>query len=114
MSDTDHTAFDLDGEGPAIPLFPESQEEQDIRARFYDTKPARSDEHVDSYVHAISVSGSLKLEDKLDNCETVSVSIADADGQVIASGMAEISVGFSKSVTKEAVIMVRGHKAKLR
>jgi hypothetical protein len=110
----DHSAFDLAGEGDAIALFPESQEEKDLRSRFYDTKPARSDEHVDAYAHAISVSGSLKLQDKLDNCETVSVSIADADGQVIASGMAEISVGFSKQVSKEAVIMVRGHKAKLR
>jgi len=110
----DPTAFDLEGEGDAIPLFPETDAEREYRESFYDTTPAKSDERIDTYVHAISVSGSLKLEEKLQNCETVSVSIADADGQVIASGLAEISVGFSKQVTKEAVIMVRSHKAKLR
>jgi hypothetical protein len=114
MATDEHTAFDLDGEGPAIPLFPESEEEKDARRRFYDTTPAKSDEHFDAYTHSISVSGALSLADKLDNCATVSVTITDADGQVIASGMAEISTGFVPHYTKEANIMERTHKAKLR
>jgi hypothetical protein len=114
MATEDHTAFDLDGEGPAIPLFPESEEEKGARRRFYDTTPAKSDEDFDAYTHSISLSGSLSLNEKLNNCERVTVTIASADGQVIAAGEADISVGFSPHFTKEANIMERTHKAKLR
>jgi hypothetical protein len=106
-------AFDLEGEGEAIALFPESQEEKDARRRFYDTTPDRRRERVDSYIHTIKLSGSLRLEDKLENCDLVTVTYADADGQVIASGVAEIGVGFKKHVTKEATIMERVHTAKV-
>jgi hypothetical protein len=113
MSDTDHTAFDLDGGGPAIPLFPESPDERSKREAFYDTTPDKRRERVDSYIHTIKLSGSLRLEDKLDNCDLVSVTFADADGTVIATGMAEIGVGFKKHETKDATIMERVHTAKV-
>jgi hypothetical protein len=113
MSDTDHDAFDLDGEGETIALFPESQEEQDARRRFYDTTPDRRRERVDGYIHSIKMSGSLRLEDKLDNFDLVSVTFADADGQVIATGMAEIGVGFKKHAGKDATIEERIHTAKV-
>jgi hypothetical protein len=105
MSDTDHTA---------IPLFPESDSEREVREAFYNTTPARSDEHFDVYTHSISVKGSLALKEKLNNCEEVTVAVADADGNVIASGVGDISVGFAPHFTKEANIMERAHKAKLR
>jgi hypothetical protein len=114
MSDNGHEPFDLEGEGDPIALFPESDEEMDARRDFYDTTPARADEDFDAYKHTINVSGSLGLKEKLNNCATVTVTIADADGQVIASGLAEISPGFIPHYTKEANIMERAHKAKLR
>jgi hypothetical protein len=106
-------AFDLEGEGPAIPLFPESQEEKDARQRFYDTTPDKRREQVDGYIHSIKLSGSLRLEGKLDNCDIVSVTFADADGNVIAASMGDVSVGFKKHVTKDATIMERVHTAKV-
>jgi hypothetical protein len=105
--------FDLEGEGDAIPLFPESDEERERRRAFYDTTPDRRRERVDSYIHTVKLTGSLRLEDALRNCDIVSVTFADADGQVIASGTAEIGVGFKKHVTKEATIMERVHTAKV-
>jgi hypothetical protein len=107
-------AFDLDGEGEAIALFPESQEEIDARAAFYEAKPARSNEHVNARVHTISVGGSLSLDDKLDNLDEVSVTIADADGQVIASGLGSITVGWKFHEKKDVTIAERTHKATLR
>jgi hypothetical protein len=114
MSDNGHEPFDLEGEGDAIALFPESQEEKDARRDFYDTTPAKADEDFDVYTHSISISGSLGLKEKLNNCESVSITIADADGNVIAAGMGDISCGFVPHFTKEANIMERAHKAKLR
>ena len=88
-----HEPFDstaLMGEGedfditPA--LFEESEEEKEIRRRFYDTTPAKSDQAgVDSYIHTIAVSGSFRLQDRLQNRARVAIQITDADGQVIAS-----------------------------
>jgi hypothetical protein len=110
----DPTAFDLEGEGDAIPLFPETDAEREKRESFYDTTPARSDEHFDVFTHSISLKGALPLKEKLNNCAAVTVTFADADGQIIASGVADISVGFAPHFTKEANIMERAHKAKLR
>jgi hypothetical protein len=110
---SEHDAFDLDGDGETIALFPESQSEKDAREAFYNTTPDRRRERVDSYIHTVKLTGSLRLEDALRNCDIVSVSFADADGQVIATGTAEIGVGFKKHVTKEATIMERVHTAKV-
>jgi hypothetical protein len=107
-------AFDLEGEGETIALFPESQEEQEARAAFYSAKPARSNEHVNARIHTISVGGSLPLDDKLENLDTVSVTIADADGNVIASGLASITVGWKFHEKKDITIAERTHKATLR
>jgi hypothetical protein len=114
VSDNGHEPFDLEGDGPVIPLFPESDEEKDARRAFYDTTPAKADEDFDAYTHSIAISGSLSLKEKLNNCEWVTVTIADADGNVIANGIGDISVGFVPHFTKEANIMERAHKAKLR
>jgi hypothetical protein len=113
MGDNGHDAFDLDGEGETIAMFPESQEEKDAREAFYKTTPDRRREQVDGYIHSIKLSGSLRLEDKLENCDLVSVTFADADGQVIAAGMAEIGVGFKKHKGKDATIEARNRCAEL-
>jgi hypothetical protein len=110
----DHDAFDLDGEGETIALFPESEEEQDARSAFYNAKPSRSNEHVNARIHTISVGGSLSLDDKLDNLDEVSVTIADADGNVIAAGLGSITVGWKFHEKKDVTIAERTHKAKLR
>lgn len=95
-------------------LFEESPEERELRRSFYDTSPERTaGEEIDAFVHGIKLSGSLALKEKLDNLSRVTVTFADADGKVIAAGLAEISVGFKKTKTKTATFMERSHMAKL-
>jgi hypothetical protein len=121
MADDVHEPFDSvtltgpDGEEHDITrLFEESPEERELRRSFYDTSPERTaGEEIDAFVHGIKLSGSLALKEKLDNLSRVSVTFADADGKVIASGLAEISVGFRKTKTKTATFMERSHTAKL-
>lgn len=94
-------------------LFQESPEERRIREQFYDTKPARSHEDIDAYIHTIKMAGSLSLQDRLNNLERVTITIAGADGEVIAAGEAQITAGFVLHETKDATIMERVHKAKV-
>lgn len=121
MSEDPHEPFDSvaftgpDGEEHDITrLFEESPEERELRRSFYDTSPERTaGEEIDAFLHAIKLGGALPVKDKLDNLSRVSITIADADGAIIATSLAEINVGFKKTKTKTATIMERVHSARL-
>lgn len=121
MADDPHAPFDNvtltteDGQEHYITrLFEETEEEKAQRRSFYDTTPSRlADEQVDLYTHSLRIGGALPLKRKLDNLSRVTVTLADADGKIIATGIGEISAGFKPHKTKEAFIMERAHTAKL-
>lgn len=106
-----------DGSDGVRPLFEESTEERQAREAFYNTGgPDSGEKRADHVIRSyeVGVSGAVRPSRQLDRRETCTVTIHDADGEVIASGEGTIGKFSFKEKEKDGHLFVtRGCKVVL-
>lgn len=119
MAEDPHKPFDRvsmttpDGEEHDVTrLFQESPEERAAREAFYEVGGEQA--QGDFRVLSVGSSGTLAVERPLKRGEEMTITIADADGVVVASGQGFVKgVAFNETEKKGLTIVERKHKVKL-
>jgi len=102
----------MNSPGEREPLFPESEEEKRAREEFY--APGWKQNPDAFRMLSVGASGTMESSRPLRGGEAVTVTVADADGEIIASGEGKVKgVGFNEHEKKGIVIVERKHKIKL-
>ena len=97
-------------------IFEESKQEREARKAFYRVGGGDAENPHPHVVRLMEIgcSGAMQLEEKKEPGEAVTVTIHDADGQVIASQQAEITAAGFKHKEKDGILFVtRHHKVDL-
>jgi predicted SPOUT superfamily RNA methylase MTH1 len=97
-------------------IFQESKEEREERKAFYRVGGGDAEHPHPHVVRLLEIgcSGSMQLQEKREPGEAVTVTIADADGNVIASQQAEIvAAGFNHKEKDGVLFVTRKHKVDL-